>query len=255
MGVRYRLSRALESFLLRRSDHVTTICEGLRQEIIGRGVDEDCVTVIPNAVDVDRFNAPVDKHNLRAQTPGPDRTFRVGFIGSFYRYEGLEILLEAAASLRNRNVPIDVVLVGGGPEEEALKRLAVELDISDSVTFTGRVDNAKVGSYYHNLDALIYPRHSSRLTEMVTPLKPLEAMANEKLVLATDIGGHRELIEDGVTGLFFPPDDAAALADLIENVAADPSAWVSVAESGRAFVREHRNWRASVARYEKVYAV
>lgn len=254
MGIRYRLTRALESFLLRRSDHVTTICEGLRQEIIGRGVDEDRVTVIPNAVDVDRFKAPADMQTLRTQTPGGGRTFRVGFIGSFYRYEGLEILLEAAASLKQRNVPVAVVLVGGGPEEETLKRLAVERGIRDSVTFTGRVDNAKVGSYYHNLDALIYPRHSSRLTEMVTPLKPLEAMANEKLVLATDIGGHRELIEDGVTGVLFPPDNAAALADLIENVADDPSAWVSVAKKGRAFVREHRNWQASVARYEKVYA-
>jgi glycogen(starch) synthase len=146
------------------------------------------------------------------------------------------------------------VLVGGGPEEESLKKLTRERGIRDAVTFTGRVDNAEVAAYYRDLDALIYPRHSSRLTEMVTPLKPLEAMANGKLVLATDIGGHRELIEDRKTGLFFPAGDAAALAKLIENVAGNPGDWAPVARNGLAFVREHRNWKGSVARYQQVYA-
>jgi PEP-CTERM/exosortase A-associated glycosyltransferase len=253
-GMRYRLSRMVESFLLRRADHVTTICEGLRQEIVSRGVDKDRVTVIPNAVDTDRFEAPPEMLEPSTGPTGAGDTFRVGFIGSFYRYEGLEVLLEAVARLRQSRFPCKVVLVGGGPEEESLKKLTRERGIRDSVTFTGRVDNAEVAAYYRDLDALIYPRHSSRLTEMVTPLKPLEAMANGKLVLATDIGGHRELIEDGTTGLFFPAGDAAALATLIENVAGNPGDWAPIASNGLAFVRKHRNWERSVARYERVYA-
>jgi PEP-CTERM/exosortase A-associated glycosyltransferase len=253
-GVRYRLSRLLESFLLRRADHVTTICEGLRREIISRGVPEDRVTVIPNAVAVERFQAP----STEAETDGAEsdeaHPFRVGFIGSFYRYEGLDILIRAASLLKNADFEVSVTLVGGGPEEDRLRQLTNELNLQDVVTFTGRVPNAEVGDYYRQLDALVYPRRSSRLTEMVTPLKPLEAMANRKLVLATDIGGHRELIQHEVTGLLFPDGDPEALAELIENVAKSPEKWRSIIENGTVFVREERNWRASVARYEDVYA-
>ncbi|WP_405242490.1 TIGR04063 family PEP-CTERM/XrtA system glycosyltransferase [Lentisalinibacter salinarum] len=251
-GLRYRLSRALETFLLSRADHVTTICEGLRREIIGRGVPAERVTVIPNAVDVERFKASNESGGADLNR-SPEEPFRVGFIGSFYRYEGLDVLLQAAARMKQAAVPVSVVLVGGGPEDETLRKLAQDLGIQDIVTFTGRVPNAEVASYYDTLDALVYPRRSSRLTEMVTPLKPLEAMANGKLVLATDIGGHRELIEDGVTGLFFPPGDEESLANLIEEVAADARGSSSIPANGLAFVREKRNWRVTVGRYESVY--
>lgn len=253
-GIRYRLSRLLESFLLRRADHVTTICEGLRREIISRGVPEDRVTVIPNAVAVERIQAPRAKAETDETESDEARPFRVGFIGSFYRYEGLDILIRAASMLKSADFEVSVTLVGGGPEEDELRRLTTELSLEDVVTFTGRVPNAEVGDYYRQLDALVYPRRSSRLTEMVTPLKPLEAMANRKLVLATDIGGHRELIQHEVTGLLFPDGDPGALAELIENVAKSPEEWRSILDRGADFVRDERNWRASVARYENVYA-
>jgi PEP-CTERM/exosortase A-associated glycosyltransferase len=251
-GLRYRLSRALETFVLRRADHVTTICEGLRQEIISRGVPAERVTVIPNAVDVERFKGLEGSGRRRADR-SEQEPFRIGFIGSFYRYEGLDVLLQATARLKQRGVGVSVLLVGGGPEDEALQKLAVDLDIQDLVTFTGRVPNAEVASHYHTLDALVYPRRSSRLTEMVTPLKPLEAMANGKLVLATDIGGHRELIEDGVTGLLFPPGDEVPLANLIEQLASGVRDISSIPVEGLAFVKEQRNWRVSAAHYESVY--
>lgn len=253
-GVRYRLSRLLESFLLRRADHVTTICEGLRREIVSRGVPAHRVTVIPNAVDVDRFQSSLidaEAEKPKYYDKGP---FRVGFIGSFYRYEGLDILIRAAALLKDEGIRVSVTLVGGGPEEHELSQLTRRLDLENIVTFVGRVPNTEVADYYRQLDALVYPRRSSRLTEMVTPLKPLEAMANRKLVLATDIGGHRELIQHEVTGLLFPDGDPEALAELIENVAKSPEEWRSIIDRGAVFVREERNWRASAARYEHVYS-
>ncbi len=252
-GLRYRLSRGLESFLLRRADHVTTICEGLRNEIIARGVSPEQVTVIPNAVDIERFQFESPESEQRQSVANRERIFKVGFIGSFYRYEGLDILLEATARLKTLGFRVTVVLVGGGPEDDTLRDLARKLEIEDVVEFTGRVPNTYVAGYYRKFDAMVYPRRSSRLTEMVTPLKPLEAMANGRLVLATDIGGHRELMEDGVTGLLFPPGNAAALAALIEKTATDPSAEASIRSNALSFVREQRNWRVSVARYEPVY--
>jgi glycosyltransferase involved in cell wall biosynthesis len=230
---------------------VTCICEGLRKEIIGRGVASDDVTVIPNAVDVERFQVVSNKPHV-AEASG--RAFRIGFIGSFYRYEGLDILLRAAAELKLSGVPIDIVLVGGGPEEDALKLLATQLNLEDVVTFTGRVDNSEVSNYYRSLDALVYPRRSSRLTEMVTPLKPLEAMANGKLVLATDIGGHRELVADQRTGLLCLSDDVESLAALIKKAHSKPHLRREIASNGLRFVQTERTWEDSVSRYAGVYS-
>jgi glycosyltransferase involved in cell wall biosynthesis len=116
------------------------------------------------------------------------------------------------------------------------------------------VPHGDVSRYYSVVDLLVYPRKSMRLTETVTPLKPLEAMAQGRLLIASNVGGHRELIEDGVTGRLFRPDDSAALADAVRTVLADRSRWDEVKAAGRRFVEHERNWRASVARYTNVYA-
>ena len=251
-GLRYRMSRAMESYVLRRADHVTCICEGLREEIVGRGVSPDRVTVIPNAVDVERFT-PADYEADWLKEGG--RPFRVGFIGSFYRYEGLDLLIKAAALLKDDGFPISVLLVGGGPEAVELIKLTEKFGVEDVVTFTGRVDNSQVTEYYGSLDALVYPRRSSRLTEMVTPLKPLEAMANGKLVLATSIGGHRELIEDGVTGLLSAPDSVSELSKLIRVAASDPGRCLQLVANGVEFVHSKCTWQNSVAKYVAAYGL
>lgn len=252
-GLRYRASRSLESYVLRRANHVTTICDGLRQEIVERGVPSEKVTVIPNAVDIDRFAIGAGKPDSAGPPQHAGGPLQIGFIGSFYHYEGLDLLLEAIAQLKHEGVGVEAWLVGGGPEDEALRQQAYALAITDSIHFTGRVNNDGVAAYYRQLDALIYPRRKSRLTEMVTPLKPLEAMANGKLVLASDIGGHRELVQHGKTGLLFAPDRVDTLSALIKEVERDRDQWSALVECGFDFVRNERNWSASVARYEKVY--
>ena len=138
----------------------------------------------------------------------------VGFIGSFYDYEGLDDLIAAMPLLVERRPKAQLLLVGGGPMEAALKAQADGVaGVADRIRFVGRVPHEEVERYYALIDMLAYPRKAMRLTELVTPLKPLEAMAQRKLVVASDVGGHRELIEDGVTGTLFPAGDPAALAD------------------------------------------
>src|SRR5262249_10614201 len=138
-SLRYRASRALETFALRSADHITTICEGLRAEIVGRGVAPARITVIPNAVDPSEFpfGTPADRA-LRSQLGLEGKTV-IGFAGSFYGYEGLDLLIEAAATLAPRHPDLRVLLIGGGPREEALKMLAVERGLADRVIFAGRV--------------------------------------------------------------------------------------------------------------------
>ena len=252
-GPRYRATRALETLAMRRADGVTTICDGLKSDIVARGIAENRVTVIPNAVDVTAFafDTAADlglKHAL-----GLDGCTVVGFIGSFYAYEGLDLLLAAFPAIAQRVPNARVLLVGGGPHEAELKGLASALRIDDKVVFAGRVPHEEIQRYYSMIDVLAYPRRSMRLTELVTPLKPLEAMAQGRLLVASDVGGHRELIRDGETGILFPAGDERALADAVVQLLGQPDRWSKMRQQGRRFVEEERTWATSVARYRPVF--
>lgn len=253
-SVRYKVSRALETFALERADAVTTICEGLRQDIVERGIDASRVTVIPNAVDLDTFTFGAAPDPALARKLGLEGKVVIGFAGSFYGYEGLDLLLEAAARLVAAWPELRVLLVGGGPQEQALRAQAVHLGLADRVIFAGRVPHSEVQRYYELIDVLAYPRHSMRLTEVVTPLKPLEAMAQGRMFVASDVGGHRELIRDGDTGHLFPAGNAAALASTIEQVLGSRGQWNEMRLRARRFVETERTWIRSVARYADVYA-
>jgi PEP-CTERM/exosortase A-associated glycosyltransferase len=252
-GVRYRLTRALETWALKRVDAATTICEGLRGEIVGRGIPAAKIDVIPNAVDIADFSIGGPRDEELARTLDLEGKTVLGFIGSFYAYEGLNVLLDALPALLAQRPDIRVLLVGGGPQETALRQQARELGVADRVVFTGRVPHQEVQRYYNLVDVLCYPRLKMRLTDLVTPLKPLEAMAQGRLLAASDVGGHRELIEDGRTGVLFAAGDPAALARRVLALLAAPDEWPRLKAQGRRFVEAERNWAASVARYRAVY--
>lgn len=252
-SLRYKLTRALETWVLQRADAVTTICEGLRADILGRGVPAERVTVIPNAVDPEQFPL-VDRPDRQLQRQlSLEGCFTLGFIGSFYAYEGLDVLLDALPQLLRIDPKTRVLLVGGGVAEASLKERARALGVAEQVIFVGRVPHSDVARYYSLIDLLVYPRKAMRLTETVTPLKPLEAMAQGRLLLASDVGGHRELIDDGRTGFLFPPERPDALASAVQRVLAERAQWPAVRAAGRHYVESERNWRASVARYRNVY--
>lgn len=252
-SLRYRLSKRIETHALRQAAHVFTICEGLRRDIVSRGIAQDRVTVIPNAVDIEAFSPGVaPDEGLKTQLGLADATV-VGFIGSFYAYEGLDLLLAALPGLLQRRPEVRVLLVGGGPQDAALRAQARSLGVEDRVVFTGRVPHAEVQRYYNLIDVLAYPRHSMRLTELVTPLKPLEAMAQGRLLVASDVGGHRELIHHGETGWLFEADRADALTDAVDQLLAHREQWPALRAAGRTFVERQRNWAASVARYRPVF--
>lgn len=252
-GLRYRATRAFESYILRRVDHVTTICNGLREDIIARGIPGDRVTVIPNAVDAEAFRLGGEPDADLKTELGLDDARVLGFIGSFYAYEGLDLLLEAFPHILEQAPDVRILLVGGGPQAERLEEQARRLGVADRVVFTGRVPHDRVQRYYDLVDLLVYPRHSMRLTELVTPLKPLEAMAQGRLLVASDVGGHRELIRHGETGWLFRADDVESLARTVLDTLARESEWPQVRAAGRHFVEEERTWARSVARYRPIY--
>ena len=155
--------------------------------------------------------------------------------------------------LRARLPDLRLLLVGGGPQEANLRARTADLALGGAVVFTGRVPHSEVGRYYDLVDAFVYPRLPMRLTDLVTPLKPLEAMAQGRLVVASDVGGHRELIRDGETGVLFRAGDAGALADAVFGLFSHREQWPGLQAAGSCFVERDRNWEASVARYEPVY--
>ena len=249
-GLRYRLTRGLETQALRRVDAVITICEGLRRNIIARGIPAEKVTVIPNAVDTTQFAMGGRPDLVLQRKLGLDGAMVLGYIGSFFAYEGLAVLLRALPDIAN----VRLLLVGGGPQEAKLKQLAQEYGIADRVVFVGRVPHADVPLYYDLIDVLVYPRLSMPLTELTTPLKPLEAMAKGRLVALSDVGGHRELVRDGETGVLFAPGNPAALAKEITKLVNAPQRWQQIRAAARRFIEAERTWAISVARYREVYA-
>ena len=252
-SAKYRATRALESWAVNRADAVAVICDGLRGDLLARGVAADKVIVSPNGVDLNLFGAPGSRDDALTTELGLDGAEVVGFIGSFYPYEGLDDLLAAMPALVAARPNAALLLVGGGPAEAALRAQAAASPVADRIRFVGRVPHHEVERYYGLVDVLCYPRKRMRLTDLVTPLKPLEAMAQGRLVAASDVGGHRELIRDGDTGTLFAPDDPRAIAVALAGMFADRAGWDARRARARAFVQRERNWSSNIGRYEPVY--
>jgi len=254
-SLRYRATRALETRAIRLADHVFTICEGLRADIVARGIPAAKLTVIPNAVDVASFHLSSPPDPQLQEKWGLTGKTVIGFIGSFYAYEGLDLLLDALPELIRQRPDVRLLLVGGGPQEQNLREQAERLGLGEHVIFTGRVPHREVSRYYDLINILAYPRHPMRLTELVTPLKPLEAMAQGQLFVASDVGGHKELIEHGQTGILFKAGDRDALARVLLGLLNDRQRWPELKANGRHFVEAVRNWRNSVANYRAPYSL
>ena len=220
---------------------------------MARGIPANKISVIPNAVDIDKFTVGGKADPELKLRLGLGASRVLGFIGSFYAYEGLDLLLRALPTILRQIPDVKVLLVGGGPQDENLRHLVCELDLKDRLVFTGRVPHAEVNKYYDLADVLVYARHSMRLTELVTPLKPLEAMAQGRLMVASDVGGHKELIQDGKTGVLFRAGNTGDLASKVVALLKYEQGWDAMRKNARQFVETERNWAASVARYRGVY--
>ncbi len=252
-SMKFRATKAIETWAVRRADAVAVICEGLRCDLVSRGIDAGKILVSPNGVDMNMFGDPLPCDTALAAQIGLNGGDVIGYVGSFYDYEGIDDLIAAMPALVAVRPDAHLLLVGGGPMEAALRAQAVASPAAARIHFVGRVAHNEVERYYSLIDVLCYPRKKMRLTDLVTPLKPLEAMAQGKLVAASDVGGHRELIEDGVTGTLFAADDPAAIAAALSGLLADRASWDHRRAVAREYVERDRNWSSNISRYEPVY--
>jgi PEP-CTERM/exosortase A-associated glycosyltransferase len=253
-GLRYYLTKKLETYVFKQADAITTICEGLRVDIASRGIPTEKITVIPNAVDIEHFAYGVEADQSLKTQLGLQNKIVLGFIGSFYAYEGLPLLLEAFPKIVEKQPEARLLLVGGGPQEALIKQKTKELGLDQQVIFTGRIPHERVQDYYNQVDIFVYPRLSMRLTNLVTPLKPLEAMAQGRLVVASDVGGHKELIDHQRNGYLFKANDADDLAATVLDLLSQSQQWQPLRVAGRLYVEQERNWTRSVGFYKNIYA-
>lgn len=251
--LRYRLTKAMETRAVQRASQVVTICQGLRGDLISRGIPSEKIGVVPNAVDIEHFQISAGADAALKEKLGLGGCRVIGFLGSYYAYEGLDLLVAALPRILEQAPDVRLLLVGGGPQEANLKAQARSMGLADKVVFVGRVPHGEVSRYYDLVDLLAYPRHAMRLTDLVTPLKPLEAMAQGHLLIASDVGGHKELIEDGATGFLFRAEDQADLARKALEALTLPDRGAAIRANGRRFVETERNWDRSIANYKAIY--
>ncbi|MEP1421623.1 MAG: TIGR04063 family PEP-CTERM/XrtA system glycosyltransferase [Erythrobacter sp.] len=255
-SMKYRLTRTLETQIASSADAIFTICNGLRDDLIARGISGGKIGVMPNGVDLTLFGEPVPRDEALASelSLSPD-TPVVGYIGSFYDYEGVDDLIASMPLLRETHPQARLLLVGAGNMDKEWQAAASALPEPEAVIFAGRVPHDQVERYYSLIDVLAYPRKASRLTNLVTPLKPLEAMAQQRLVAASNVGGHRELITHGETGFLFDPDSPAACADALGELFERRDEWDTLRENGLKHVQARHNWHSNARRYLDVYHI
>jgi len=249
---KYKMVRSIETWACRRADQVAVLCQGIKDDLIARRIPAEKMTIIYNAINPEDFKpCPPDEEFIRNHNLSGKRV--IGFVGSFYRYEGLDLLINAFSQI-SKAVPESVLLlVGGGEMEDELREQIQRLRLNDKVIMPGRIPHNRIAGIYALIDILAYPRYSMRLTDLVTPLKPLEAMAMGKALLASDVGGHRELIRNRETGVLFSAGQLSSLAQSIEKVLLDNELRKTIEKKSYRWVRENHTWDKTTSPYNKIY--
>lgn len=252
-SIKYELVKSLETWLCKQTDQVAVLCNGIRKDLAERGINSEKMTPVFNGINPENFTPCLPDENFISKWDLSGKTI-IGFIGSFYRYEGLDLLIDAYSKIASTRPNLVLLLVGGGETDTRLRQLVEKLNLSNRVLMPGRIPHNGIKGVYALIDILIYPRYSVRLTELVTPLKPLEAMAMGKAVIASDIGGHRELITDKQTGMLFKAGDAAALSTAILALLENPGLMEKLGIHGLKYVMEEKTWLKTTSVYKTIYA-
>jgi PEP-CTERM/exosortase A-associated glycosyltransferase len=250
----YRLRKERETALMKEADHVVTLADVMRDELIDRGVDAARITVVPNAVDSEKF-VPVPRDaQIAARLGLADDETVIGYVSSLKAYEGISYLLEATARLLADGHRVRCLIVGDGDSRHELELSAERLGIADRVIFTGRVPHGDVLGYYSIIDIFVVPRTADSVSRLVTPLKPYEAMAAGRAVVVSDVPALREMVIPGRTGLVFRPEDPDDMAACLATLIVAPERRRRLGDAAREWVCSHRTWQGNGILLRSLYA-
>ena len=250
---RFQLEMALERHVANAADHVIAITDGLRAQLIEWGIPEEKISLAPNCVDAEQFTVQ-PRNELLERSLMLNGKVVVGYVGSLLHYEGLNFLLEAVAQLpqllRNN---LSVLIVGDGAMRSSLELQAQELGLSHMVQFTGKVPMDEVNDYYSLIDIAPFPRISAEVCEMISPLKPLEAMAMGSVVLASNVRAIAEHVIANKNGLLFEKENAQDLSEKLRMLVESPALLRELSEAGRSWVEKRRSWNTMASVIASVY--
>ena len=249
----YRLSERFEIETANESDYVFTITQALKDILVENGVEEGKISVLPNAVDSSKFNITPKDKKLESEL-GFEGKVVIGYIGSFVEYEGLDLLLEACAIIKEKHGDIfRLILVGDGDTMQLLRRTSRFLQLEDQVVFTGRIPHDDVQRYYSLIDIAPLPRKGLRVCELVSPLKPFEAMGAGKVLITSSVQALAEIVQDGVTGMIFEKDDSNDLATKLETAILDGELRKNIGANANKWVTENHSWGVISQRVTSLY--
>lgn len=249
----FRLSEKLEAQAAKSADHVFAITDAVKELLMEYGVPESKMTVLPNAVDTSQFVVSDRDPELEQRWRLGGKVV-IGYIGSFNDYEGLDYLLEAAAMLHKVvGDEFRILLVGDGTNRGELTSLASRLGIADIVSFTGSQPHERIQAFYSLMDIMVFPRKGHTVCEVVSPLKPFEAMATGKAVVASDVRALAEIVRHNETGLLHRKDDVDSLREQLEAYLSQPNLRARLARQGQDWVTQHRSWSAISDKVGAVY--
>lgn len=252
-SAKYESIRFAETRLAKGADALIGICKGIKDDLVARDIPAEDIFVVPNGVDTDKF-VPLPPNEAVREKYGLQGKKVVAYIGTFAAFEGVRYLVQALIKLiKSGRDDIRGLIVGEGETYEACKQLAKDAGMEDKILHPGKVPHADVNGLYSIIDVLAYPRDSQRITELVTPLKPLEALAMEKGVVASNVGGLLELIQDNVTGLIHKAEDVDDLVAKIVQLIDDPVLRARLGKTGREWVIANRQWRTIIGKEIDVY--
>ncbi|MGY5318975.1 glycosyltransferase [Neomicrococcus lactis] len=250
---RYISFKREELAVARSADAVITIGEQMKNLLISRDIESHVISMSPNAVGEAFLASPQVPRTVRAEMGLEEEPIFVGTVSSLVDYEGLETLIQAYAMLRSRRDDVRLLIVGDGAASRRLRREALSLGLDPTTIFTGRVPREQAVKYHQALDIFVVPRQDLLVTRAVTPLKPVEAMAMERPVVASDLPALREIVTHGVTGTLVPPGDPEQLAKALEELVENAELRFRMGRAGRQSVLLNRTWSTSVQASLKLY--
>jgi len=250
----YQRNRDLETRCMLAADLVVTLGEAMRDEIVARGVPGEKILIVPNAVSAEFLQPLPDATRLRTELGLKPDEYVAGVVSSLVPHEGIGTLLEATAILRARGVPARALIVGDGPERAALQRQATQAGLAEAAVFTGRVPASEVRQFHALLDIFVVPRTPDRVCQLVTPLKPVEAMAGGLCVVTSEVKALTEIVKHEVTGMQTVPQDPVSLADCLERLIYSPDIRRKLGDNAREWAARERTWANHAARYRDAYA-
>lgn len=256
----FRIERALETHVAGHADQILTLTGAMRDELGRRGISKDKVTLAPNSCDPTRFTPRPRNTELAAKLNIPPDVAVIGYIGTFVQYEGLDDLAHACARLHAKGIDFRLLVVGSentgntarGSIAEKIARIAKDSGFADKLIMPGRIPHDAVESYYDLIDIAPFPRKPQPVTEMVSPMKPLEALAMKKAVLVSSVQALTEMVQDGQTGLVFEKGNLDSLTDALARLIADPALRQRLGEAGRKWVEANRSWRRTAGLAKQV---